>query len=680
MGKAIALLLVLAAGAAGAWHFLAGPGGAGGAPALGAALEAEHTLGLVSLSNLDDLAGELDGLLGELPEAQRSALDPEIRGAEGWAQALGFDPTKAGEWARVGLDPKAGIGVAYDARLMEPGHGPMPIIMLKVTDRAALVASLAERGLELSFSERAGPSEKMTADDQAWWVGERNGWWATLPIRAGDGASVRPQFDSFLTGAGAALADDDHFRDALADAITGGRDYLVTYADTTRVLDAVVPSGEGAQIARFFTERFPAVAARLNLQQGLVRLLTRGDGLTALRQILMPASSSARFSRYFPGKGWFVMRLSANLQEITDGVTSLIPPQFAQARGAVSMAEGAMTMLLGVSKKEVARGFSGHFAFGARVPDPRRGAPGPQDLLMVAGLQRADDAVNVTRRLLEKITTPGGQLNERAGQGGPIFSAKAMGLDIELRFIGEVVVVGTAATVAEAVARSEHLSGAAADMLDGDAFYGVAVHADTVGEQLALGGLQIGDAILQKGAQGGFLLNEAHLDDRGVKISQGGLGFIGALAAISVPAFVRYVRKAKQSEAEINLKRIADGARYYYAEERVDRMGALMPKGLPPSVAPTPSRALCSDGDKYTPRVDDWAHPTWQALGFSLEAPHHYQYEFTSSGAGDQLTFTVRAIGDLDCDGVTSELSITGRVDEAGALGLSPIRRVGAGE
>ena len=55
--------------------------------------------------------------------------------------------------------------------------------------------------------------------------------------------------------------------------------------------------------------------------------------------------------------------------------------------------------------------------------------------------------------------------------------------------------------------------------------------------------------------------------------------------------------------------------------------------------------------------------PTWASLGFSRALdPQYYAYEYVSSGVGDSASFTVRAYGDLDCDGNLSTFFRTGRI------------------
>jgi hypothetical protein len=69
-----------------------------------------------------------------------------------------------------------------------------------------------------------------------------------------------------------------------------------------------------------------------------------------------------------------------------------------------------------------------------------------------------------------------------------------------------------------------------------------------------------------------------------------------------------------------------------------------------------------------------WNHPTWQALNFSIDDPHYYSYEYEVVDGGEG--YVVRAIGDLDCDGVVSTFELMGGVMDGSLQGSAAIRRV----
>lgn len=152
----------------------------------------------------------------------------------------------------------------------------------------------------------------------------------------------------------------------------------------------------------------------------------------------------------------------------------------------------------------------------------------------------------------------------------------------------------------------------------------------------------------------------------------------GVLAAVALPAFTRYQERAHTSEATMNLRRLFDGSITYFYAERRGPDGAVLPAGFPPSTELTPPTPACVGGQPVAHMPDPtlWAAPGWQALGFSIEEPFYYQYQYLAEGEGPSARFTVRAIGDLDCDGVLSTFERIGRVDQLNnVVGEEPAAR-----
>jgi len=146
------------------------------------------------------------------------------------------------------------------------------------------------------------------------------------------------------------------------------------------------------------------------------------------------------------------------------------------------------------------------------------------------------------------------------------------------------------------------------------------------------------------------------------------VAIIGILAAVAIPAFMKYIRRSKTSEASMNLKQIVDGARAYFSRDHVVKQGGtpvMLAPQFPVSVDATPDNNPCPSGvAKY--ETSDWSDATWHALKFGMTEPHYYAYEFKSSNDltdPTQSKFTASAYGDLDCDDVNSTFEIIGNVD-----------------
>jgi prepilin-type N-terminal cleavage/methylation domain-containing protein len=144
------------------------------------------------------------------------------------------------------------------------------------------------------------------------------------------------------------------------------------------------------------------------------------------------------------------------------------------------------------------------------------------------------------------------------------------------------------------------------------------------------------------------------------------VAIIGVLAAVAIPAFMKYIYRARSAEARTHLEKINAGARSYYLDERYAAGDITpLPRQFPETIATTPAPTCCIVG-KCEPDALIWEEPTWLALHFSVVDPHFYRYEFLSDGVGITSTFTARAFGDLDCDGIESTYEVQGMVNVAG--------------
>ncbi len=125
-----------------------------------------------------------------------------------------------------------------------------------------------------------------------------------------------------------------------------------------------------------------------------------------------------------------------------------------------------------------------------------------------------------------------------------------------------------------------------------------------------------------------------------------GLG-VGA-GCSSSDAKDEFMKKGKQSEAEMNLRSIEKSLKTHYVEM------AAFPTGSAPL---TPSAPCCETATKKCDNNPaQWADdPIWKALRFSVDEPHFYQYVYESNGRTARAT----AVGDLDCDGTTVTYAVS---------------------
>ena len=89
-----------------------------------------------------------------------------------------------------------------------------------------------------------------------------------------------------------------------------------------------------------------------------------------------------------------------------------------------------------------------------------------------------------------------------------------------------------------------------------------------------------------------------------------------------------------------------------YLGDRVARTVATTGKVPPTAAGPTPQPGCCDQGGACSPDDTTWSAPGWRELGFTIDDDYRYTYQYLPDPSG--LSATLRAVGDLDCDGKAS--------------------------
>jgi prepilin-type N-terminal cleavage/methylation domain-containing protein len=150
------------------------------------------------------------------------------------------------------------------------------------------------------------------------------------------------------------------------------------------------------------------------------------------------------------------------------------------------------------------------------------------------------------------------------------------------------------------------------------------------------------------------------------------VAIIGILATVAIPAFMDYMKRSKKTEASLQLNKIGKNAKRTYAESSsyVTGTAATLPArpGGPGGCCGGTLNNHCAANP-----VSFNSDPVWKQLDFQIDEPSLFYYDYNGASP---TTFTARATGDLDCDGVEIVYTLTGTAvngDPAIALTEPPV-------
>jgi type IV pilus assembly protein PilA len=157
------------------------------------------------------------------------------------------------------------------------------------------------------------------------------------------------------------------------------------------------------------------------------------------------------------------------------------------------------------------------------------------------------------------------------------------------------------------------------------------------------------------------------------------VAILGILAAVAIPAFVQYMRRAKTSEATLMIERMWMGAVKYFQEEHMIRgvVTTWIVHALPKSAGPTPPIADIKDEKLQASAylLAFTSNRSWEALDFGMTDNFYYSYEFVTCTMDSYneceagSTLYCRAQGDLDADKTYSLFERQGRINNVPNIG-----------
>src|ERR1700686_3427093 len=80
------------------------------------------------------------------------------------------------------------------------------------------------------------------------------------------------------------------------------------------------------------------------------------------------------------------------------------------------------------------------------------------------------------------------------------------------------------------------------------------------------------------------------------------VAIIGILAAVAIPAFMKYIRRSKTTEAAMNIRKMYDWTVNYIEGEHAPAPADILAHQFPASKTWTPSTSACGEtGQKFAP-------------------------------------------------------------------------------
>lgn len=650
-------------------------------PAASRALPAAHTLGLVGLEGLDWAFRALNvarkHALEHLPPPIRAQVPELISDERKLVEFLDFPPETPSGWQTAGLNPGPGVVLAFDDRVS--AVAPLPLVYVSVRDRGVLMNWLVGvdrrrggAGHAQATGDTHGKCEIFEFADERGCIAPRRGYQVFMPLPSGLPAekvtALESAFSAHIDDAGPVLSDDARFKAAFTDY--PGRFMTFAWADTRKVAERITGSDALPAPLAFYVDRFPGAAILAGKDLAVVRLLADEAGRRALNQVFGTPHKPGALAARLPATGGAFFRFAVAPNTLFTGLTDLVPPGDAETKAQIAMVAGAVPAALGASLGELSKALSGQFALLATLPAQPVGGPpmpDPNAQLLAVGLVDAAAADALLDRVLaagaaaghlshDTLKLAGGETARRftLPQTPPVYLVR----------VDDQWLLGLSPTTLEAALKRPGLDAAKVPTLTGEGFFAMGVDMSALIGLMgsaAAGGAAGGSATDAKALKGllgdaGFSQFEIGLDAHGVALRNGkGLALMGGImAAIAIPAFVKYIRRAKTSEARMNVMRLAHGVRAQQAEGQA----------APLAEAPLTPDLPC-DEEGYEATAALFAHPTFKALGFAPEGKARYRYGVRTLADGQ---VEVRAEGDLDCDGVSSVFRVVVGAEGPGDL------------
>jgi len=152
---------------------------------------------------------------------------------------------------------------------------------------------------------------------------------------------------------------------------------------------------------------------------------------------------------------------------------------------------------------------------------------------------------------------------------------------------------------------------------------------------------------LKNSAQRGFTLIELMIV----------VAIIGILAAVAIPMFMDSMKKAKASEAKVQISKLQGTAKESFSTHSAFPIVTAIKTPAIDCCTQNPATKKCSAS--LPANATQWATVPWQDLDFSMTEDHFFQYTFTGAAG----TYTATASGNIDCDATSVKYEVVGTKD-----------------
>lgn len=641
MKKLIVLFLIVGLGAGAYWWLQKQPKGE--PPGVAAELSAKHTMAVVGAERLQESVQDIFEALAQLPEELTKELGPASAFIKDPAQRkamIGFDPASAEGWAELGVDPAAGLSLVFDNRWTSDGDEiPGAVVLAKITSKDNLLKWLGERApVKVEWGE-GSPAELKVDGELVAYVGQKGAYTAFMPGPEPILTKNKAAFEGFLAGSGDLPGHSPFSRSA---GHTSGM-RLFTYGDGAALLSFLKGLPEDSapdkkQLAdfEFFLTRFIGAGGWVGQHRSAGRIVTSQQGGEILAKLVVPSAKPPQFSAYFPPADWAVGRVSVNIKDFLDGVKAILPPSMEEQRSAVSMAPMALGFI-GLSMSDFTDALSGHAAFGGNMVSVAKMAateefePTKIDALLLVGVLDAGKTESLVKKLIELATKgmPDLKIDEAKVGGATAWSVEVMGFAVTAAIDGDVLLLGPRSSVEAGLSRKQKKEGLHAgevrDALDGkDVVY--ALSYDLKSLKGLAGDFGMDAEVVEKmlAKQKTEIVAALRVDRNGLFWRSSSIGYaqtVGILAAVAIPAFVKYIERSKSAalEHEVRIKQMQDEMqeqlRAVQAGGELDLPGAVpVELGAPADVEPDPPAMA-------QPEVGEAANDDVEAAAGEDEAP-----------------------------------------------------------